>query len=315
MAVEVFSFGNAVTHFTRVPNPVGFFWKFALAYILVYGAVFAIVAMIIGPAYLRLFQLTAENPDTADPGEVMALMAPIFGGYALATPLILLAWSILEASIQRKYMRHGGFSVGLGADELRIFVVGLLFGLVLLGLYLLAGAIVSVPIVMIALASSSGGDASGAALAMVIAIPLFFIMACFILFVMVRLSPATALTIRDRKIRFTSAWAVSKGHFWQIFGALLVIGIASGIASQTVQSVLMFGMMGTFFANAEAIESGDFSGLLTSPALWLSLSMIMFFSILISAASHFVGAGVPALAARTDPAWMGEGSRIDGTFS
>jgi hypothetical protein len=238
-----------------------------------------------------------------------------FGGYALMTPLFLLAWSILEASIQRKYMRHEGFSLRLGGDELRLFVVGLLFGLLLFGLYLVFSLVIFVPTMLFAAAAAGGGNSSGGAVAMLFVVPLFLIMICFILFVMVRLSPAFALTVRDRKIRFPSAWSVSKGHFWQIFGAILVIGIASGIASQVVQSVLMFGMMGPFISNVEAIEGGDFSGLLASPSLWISVGLMLIFSFAISAATHFVGAGVPALAARTDPAWMGEGSRIDSTFS
>lgn len=313
--METFSFGNAITHFTRVPRPIDFFWKFALAYILVYGVVIAIGAMLLAPAYIRLFQLTAENPETMDPEDAWAMMAPIFGGYALMTPLFLLAWSILEASIQRQYMRHQGFSLRLGGDELRIFVVGLLFGLLLFGLYIVFSLVVFIPMGLFAVAAASGGNNSGGVVAMLFIVPLFLAMMCFVILVMVRLSPATALTVRDRQIRFPSAWRVSKGHFWQIFGALLVIGIASGIASQVVQSVLMLGMMGPFISNVEAIEAGDFSGILASPSLWISVGLMFIFSIVISAATHFVGAGVPALAARTDPAWMGEGSRIDSTFS
>lgn len=312
--MEQFSFGNAITHFTRVPKPIGFFWKFAIAYLLIYGAVFAVGAMLIAPAYIRLFQLTTENPETVDPAEMWALLAPIFGGYALIAPLMLLAWSVLEASVQRKYMRHEGFSVRLGGDELRIFVVALLYGLVLFGLYLLFAAIVFIPASLIAVAAGGGNNSAGA-LAALISIPLAIAMICMIIFIMVRLSPAFALTVRDRQIRFTSAWRVSKGHFWQIFGALLVISIAASIVSQIVQSFLMFGVMGTLFSNAEAIEAGDFSGVLASPSLWMSVILVAVFSFMISAATHFVGAGVPALAARTDPAWMGEGSRIEGTFS
>ncbi|MCI4644969.1 MAG: hypothetical protein MRY64_09320 [Hyphomonadaceae bacterium] len=316
MVVQAFSFGDALSHFSKTPSPARFIIKFTLAYALFYGLAFALIGALIGPAYIRLFEVMANSPmGEPDPDEVMGILGPILGGYALAFPLMLLVWAMLEGCVQRQYVRDRGFTLALGGDEWRLIVVGLLYGLVFFALYIGFAIVVFVPVGIIGAAAASGGGDGAAVLAGLVAVVLGIAAFCAMIFIMVRLSPAAAMTVRDRKIQFAAAWGASKGRFWQMFGAYAVIYIVSAIAGQVLQLVLVFGLMGAIIPNVQALEAGDFSGVVTSPTLWISLGLMLIGYAVLYAATHFVSAGVPALVAKTDPNWAGDGSAVRDAFS
>lgn len=314
MAAERFTFDGALMHFSRTQAPGGFFWKFLLAYAVLYTLAGAAIFALIGPGYLRLIQMGMESPNgDLPPEEVWSVLGPILGGYVLAIPIFAIVWAMLEAAVQRRYTRLEGFRLGLGGDEWRLVGVALLYVVLFFGLYIVSAIAIAIPMAFIGLAAGGGGDAMGVVggiLGFVLAIALI----CFWIFVLVRLSPAAAMTIRDRKISFFSAWGASKGRFWPMFGALLIVMVVSAIAGQILQTILMFGIMGAVVPQMDALEAGDFSGVLSSPALWISGILMLIGYVVVYAGTHFVGAGIPAHAVNTDPRGGGLASPGD-TFN
>lgn len=312
--MQQFSFTNALTHFNQVPGWQGFLWKFILAYLVLYSVATAILLALAGPAYFQIFQMSlAGEGEVLSDQEAWRLILPVILAYILAIPVFLIAWSMLEASVQRHYIRREGFSLRLGGDEWRLVVVALLyilFGTLLYGVVI--GA-VFLPFGMFLGNSAVTGNTDPSSFLMLF--PMMLVMMCIILFFLVRMSPAPALTIRDRKITFFGAWRASRGKFWPMLGAYVIIYLISSVVAQFIQLVLMFGVFGALMQNTEAIQSGEFSGFFSSPMLWITGVLTLFAHFALYAATHYIGAGVPALAARTDHSWTGEGSPVDSAFS
>jgi hypothetical protein len=47
----------------------------------------------------------------------------------------------------------------------------------------------------------------------------------------ITLSPAAAMTFRDKRIRLFAAWRVSKGFFWSLFSAFVLVALMLGLVS------------------------------------------------------------------------------------
>ncbi|QUD88487.1 hypothetical protein [Phenylobacterium montanum] len=58
---------------------------------------------------------------------------------------------------------------------------------------------------------------------------LFLILAPLVIWVSVRISPYLAATVDQKRIVVFGAWDLTRGAFWPIFGALIVVGIASAL--------------------------------------------------------------------------------------
>lgn len=293
-----FNFGNALLHFARTGGPKGFLLKFALAYFAVQLVVQAVSIVLQWPVYEAYMGLM--DPD-ADPEavmeEVMAVSMRSNIVSILMMPIGLLVWVVFEAANQRRYMRAEGFRLALGPDEGRIFVVGLIWFAMLIALYI---GLVIVMVVPLALIGISGGGAGAGLFMILIMLVTFFAFFYFL----VRWSPAAAMTVRDENIRFFESWRVTRGRFWTLFGANLVIwlgfiaftlvvyGIAAAIVVPQVLPV----------ANAD----GDVAAVLRQPSVWgplIPLGVAYLFSY--GFFLHIMS-GPAALAAKTDPDWVGQ---------
>ncbi len=147
----------------------------------------------------------------------------IVGSYVLTAVMM---GALLRSNL---FDKSRGWFLGLklGMDEVRAFLVTLVV-YILIALATLAVAIVG-GIVMIAI--SFGADAAGAdqsavalvgalsTLGLVIAIyGTMFWMGC-------RFSPATAASVAENRFVIFEAWSMTKGRFWSIFGAYLLMFI------------------------------------------------------------------------------------------
>jgi hypothetical protein len=198
-------------------------------------------------------------------------------------------------------MRDEGFSLRIGGDEGRLFVVGLLWILTLFGLYLAIAIVVGV--VGGGLAAAMGETGA------LLIIPLVIAGIGLFVWVVVRLSPASAMTVRDRKITFTSAFQASKGRFWQMFFAFIIMAIIAYIVSIVLQLVLA-GVIGGALMTNPAMMSGAqdpeaMMAALFSPATLVIAGLVYFVMSAINGIIQFAWAGIPALAAKTDPNWTG----------
>lgn len=177
-----------------------------------------------------------------DPQAVLGMMGPMLLFYLLMIFLNVVLMSAAYRAVLRP--EEGGFaSLRLGGDELRLFglflivlVGGLIayFILVLLGMFLTMG---------IALVLQDPGVVA------VVAILLYLAMLALVVFVWVRLSLMFPLTFIHRRLVFDEAWTLSRGRFWTLFLAYLVLLLIT-IAIYIVALLPMFGPL--FQAMAEA---------------------------------------------------------------
>lgn len=311
-----FSFGNALFHFRRTGGPKGFLWKYALAFALAGFAIQAINIVMSWPIYeiyLRVF--TEGDGDitqyTADinRASMQSMMSSV-----LIFPLGILVWMVFETASLRRYMRGDGFRLRIGADEWRVLVVGLIWFGLLIAAYIGLFIVVLVPI---GLGAIGGGDTAAIGAVIGLVLMLVYMLAC--LWAGIRFSPAAALTVRDGQIRFFEAWRVTRGRAWALFGAWLVIGLAMMVVilvAYAVMAALGFAQLAPLFP---ALQDGSATGediraIVTAPGFWLPLSLIFLLLVGVQAVAQHIFGGPAALAAKTDPDWVGQPGVSD-TFS
>lgn len=304
-----FNFGNAVTHFLHTGGPRGFILKFVLIYAVLGVLLQGISAWLQWPVYeiyLRVF---------ADGGDIYPYMDEINRASmqsnliaVLLMPFSLLLWIVFEGASQRRYMRSEPFRLAIGADEGRLAIVALIWIALMIGAYIGLFIILAIFIGIGALAFGGWG---GAILAIVGVIAGF----CVMLWFFARLSPAAAMTIRDRQIRFFEAWRVTRGKGGVLFTTYLVLLLGMMVVT-LVGYAAIFGA--GFLAMMPAIREGrsdDLSALATNPLFLISAGAVSLALFGLYALFVHVFGGPAALAAKTDPEWNGEGAGTVDTFS
>jgi len=164
-----------------------------------------------GPMFEQISSLTpAQQHDPAQAMAVLRQMAPFYG-YAIL--FVLVFYPILFATMNRAVLRPSDDAFGyirVGPDEFRQ-----------LGLILIYAVLAFVAEIVLVIVGVIAGAAIGAAFHQpaltggVVAAGLL----CAIVFLMVRLSLASAQTFATGKINVFGSWSLTKGRFWSIFGA------------------------------------------------------------------------------------------------
>ncbi len=308
--IKGFTFERALSWPFSAPHFNTFPWFFGLAY----AAVFSLVAAIIGFAAADDFIAwgqsieAVENED--DPelilGAMFGGMVPLLPWYGLSMFAFWIVWAMFETASQRRYVRGERFSLGFGADEMRMMVVGLLW--TLLGLVIWA-----VPSAMIfggvwaGIAGASEGLTEDQVGQRIVA-PMFGAMGLFLLltplyaFVATRLAPCFALTVRTREIRFFDAWNVSRGRFWPILGAYLILSVAGSILAQVIGGIVQLGMMPAFMNMVQDAETGgDVTAHMLSPAFLIPVGIYVFVLMFVQGVLQHAVGGPAAFAVRHDP--------------
>ena len=192
-----------------------------------------------------------------DPAALSAGFSSVMGTFFLVQLFALIIFIVLMTASQRAILRprdEGLAYIGFGMDELRVLgvtvIVAILFYLLLIAIVLA----VSLFAAGAAAALGTGGAVVSALLAIVIALPLM-------IWIMVRLSLVTPLTFLRRKIIIGESWRLTKGHFWSLFGAylvvfviLMVIGIAVGVVTTGSYFAALIESMGNPDATEAAMQ-------------------------------------------------------------
>ncbi|WP_291197003.1 hypothetical protein [Hyphomonas sp.] len=308
--IRGFTFERALSWPFTAPHVASFPWIFGLAYALVFMAVSGAVVLLAADDFTALFAAMEAVEGSTNPDAGFDIL---FGGLARLIPWMVLSglaswmiWAMFETASQRRYIRGEAFSLGFGADEARMMVVGLLWGLI-------GFALIAVPILLImwsALAAVFAG-AEGMTDAEVgerILGPMFGAMGLSVLvfpvyvFLATRLAPCFGLTVRERKIRFFDAWNVSRGRFWPILGAYVILAIAGSILGQVITGIAQMIIMPATMDLANAADQGaDMRGLILSPAFLVPMGAYLFIVLYVQGVLQHAVGGPAAFAVRHDP--------------
>ncbi len=307
--MKPFTAGNAITHFANVDAPKGFFWKYLLAYTVGIVVLLGLSYFTMRPLidfYVEMFTLIGADPDAASDDVLMGelaekhlsgiLMSLLFM-FILILPATLLFWAVFEAAIQRRYIRQDGFRLQLSADEFRLMVVGLVVILLLYVVLILATILLGI---IVAATAATGNN-----VAVIIGILLGYILIFgAMLWYFARMSAASALTIRDRRIKLFESFTVTKGKVWKIAASLAVIWIASYIIVMIVYvtgiGVVIAQLSDLFASEAEPDAAAVFDRLGT-PSVISSISIFVLLIYLTYGMTQIVSGGPGALAVLNDP--------------
>jgi hypothetical protein len=311
MTGEPANLRGATLHFLRTEGPRGFVVRFALVYATIALILQAVSLWVQAPVYEIYLRACLENECDFIPymDELNAVSLQSNLTSLLMLPLSLAVWVVFEGASQRRYIRGEGFRLAIGADEGRLAIVALIWIALLFGGYLALVFGTVLPGLIIGLI---GGAAAGAIVGGLI----FLVGLVGALWLFARLSPASALTIRDRHIRFFEAWNLTRGNGWRLAGSYFLL-LAGYVVLVSVSFVVLL-LLGILLL-APAIDSS--AGSETAPAIlatmsqpyfWAPVLLMMFLVLTIqSVFSHAMG-GPAAFIVRQSTARSG--TAISETF-
>ena len=306
--MERFSFSSALLHFVNTKGPGGFVWKWLLANAVIVGGATIIFLYFYFDALAPFLGMAATGAEPT-PEEALSIMGPIFGMGILAMPVTMALMAMFETSALRRYVRNEGFSLKFGKEEWRTIGVYFLW----IGTFILAFIIMVIAMIVLSavtIVATAASPESAVVVAMIIQLLIYAPLVYF----GIRLAPAAALTLRDGKVKFSSAFKVTKGRFWKLFGAYIIVYLAMYL----VTSILQIAAFAILFGSALA-ASGDFStvnvsDILESPVAFAGFGVILLAYVLQMALTQFIFMGIASRTVITDPDWDGNVSSTAEVF-
>ena len=205
-------------------------------------------------ATLPMMQLVTQDPGSArNPEQMFAAMGPFYG----VMLVMMIAQIVLWAAVYRACLRPEESTAAylrIGGDELRLFVIGLLWAVFSFAILMVGGLSIGMGFV----ASDLGRPGPTSAAITTIFVMLGFFLIAFVLFVFlgVRLALVWPLAVQRKRILIGEAWRLSRGHFWAMFGSAAVVLVILYAASMVV-NVLQLGSFGIPGMAATDPEAAD----------------------------------------------------------
>lgn len=221
----------------RAPGGARFFWKLFLWTTLLMTAISLVALPPIVTAYTDLFGnlMTADPEDPAAAEVALGGIGRIYAWFGVFFLGYILIASIARAAFFRHYFfgtDDGVFPFRFGGDELRQIAAQLGYWLIYLLATIIGSFVMAIVIGVVAGVAVVGGDSVVAAvIAGAIAVVGYLAFLAFLIWVSIRLLPASALTALRRKVHVFAARKVSANRFWALFGSLLVAGIIAYVVA------------------------------------------------------------------------------------
>lgn len=230
-------------------------------------------------------QPVMSDISNTDPRWMFTAMGPVW----LIGLLLGIVGVVLYTASMRSVLRPdaGGIAfLRLGMDELRMLGLLLIFSI---------GAFVLTFAASLVIGLFLGGVAAGTdsvALTAILSALVFLVLFGGLIFLVIRFSLAFPLTLHRGAFAIGEAWRLSRGHFWKLFGAALVVTMIGFVVSIAINMVAA----GSYFADVlaaagdpeatvraaerQAANLGSFSALMilqsiggaAVAAIWLALS-------------------------------------------
>jgi len=182
--------------------------------ILVWSAIIFVLNLVMMATMRPLYETQIAMLQQAGAPPAMPAIGPFF----LAMLVGLAVFVMLAAATFRAVLfpEQGRFAyLRLGMDELRLLGCALVLIICFYLIMIVVG--VAMAMVLALVSATLGGSAVTGAL--LVGVPMLILSA----WLTTRLALAGPLTILQRKIVIGPAWRLSRGHFWQLLGAYVVI--------------------------------------------------------------------------------------------
>lgn len=223
------------------------------------GLLFLLVLYVVGFALIYglfvwgMLPLFTQMPDWANSEPERAELFAALGRFWVVFPVgLLLAWAfyaMIDAALLRWCFGHGA-RIRFGGMELRLMLVELM-------IYALM-VIAWIPTFVL----FSLGAALPSFLLMVIAGLSVFVALGFMIVLAVKFAPSAALTVYRGHFSFFRTWRMTKGFFWGLLGAFVIVWViylALSIALQIASQPLMMMAMGENADLLAASQTGQMS--------------------------------------------------------
>ncbi|MAX00735.1 MAG: hypothetical protein CMN72_14055 [Sphingomonas sp.] len=227
----------------------------------IWTAIYIALLLPFGLLILPSLQATmAGDVAGLDPMAAIGHMGGLLLYYIVLTAMLLVLNNAAYRAILRpRDSRYAYLRVGM--DELRILGLGMAAFLVFFLIVLLLSIAFGLGGGIGLFGSGTAPSGRGAAWAIVIGVGLYILA----VFVSVRLALAFPLTVLRRRIVIGEAWRRSRGNFWALFGAFLVIFLIYSLVSALLTLITGGGTMATLFSIESMDGSRDMAAI--SPAL------------------------------------------------
>ncbi len=314
-----YDFGRSIfMPFQSGEGSMGFVFKSAFFYAILMTVLIFLFGKLMMGSFIEFMQVATEVENSsggADDMEAVMKMFGMMGKMFLPIMLIMVGgwvvWSMVEAALFRRILRpgeDGAFPWRLGRDELRVMFCRLIVGFAAGAIFFLLYFVLIIVIV----GAAAGSTQSGALGALIGIVGFFGVLAAIaaFFFIIIRLAPASALSIAEDRFALGETWPVTKGRFWPIFGSYTVLMIAGMIISQIMQMILMMAFMGSFlvmFSDLENMENtedlppeeamANVMGMLTQPSVLVgaAIGLVLYYVFQAIWYMHFAGVSAHAV--------------------
>lgn len=312
---ERFSAGGAAFDIFRNRGRAGVLTGASVAYLvgnLLILSVFVVLAWgslaTLGVAYYDVLTGAFEGKPMEEPNDprVAALLQALAGVAGAGVILLFLVYLLLaayEAAIHRWLVRGeaggGVFGLTLGADTWRVYLCYWVWFFVYIALSIAVGVAASVAAGVLG-AALAAAQVDPGVIALIV-FPVFCAFYAAMIYVLVRLAPATAVTVGLRRFAFFEAWTATRDRFWAMLGAFLIIillYLAVYLAVFSVGAVAVLGPMLGAFAAGAAPDAATFYAAMFAPGALAVLVGLYLIMLAVGVICYIAFMGVNARAAR-----------------
>ena len=276
-----FDFVAAVTAMFQTSDGNAFAWRLLFWTTAFMSIALLVILPFIAPHFGVLFDLNQQNmqallegrtPTPVDSAAVSASLKKMILPAIVMTLAWWAAYAAGEAALHRKILRGEEYPkrpLRFGADELRVMLaqigVWMLFFLVYIGGIVLMVAGTEIPV-----------------LGVVIAIVAVLAMIFLLINIPVRFAPAAALSVMNKKAHLMAARKITKGRFWPLFGAYIVVYLGGYILNYAVLLTAMILVSGdsNFLLNIYGMGDTPPSEMMVEVGQRLKNPIFMFFGVL-----------------------------------
>lgn len=221
----------------------------------------------------------AEN--AADPSAVFAGMMPpasvmsLGGRYFLFLIVYYLLLAAYEAACLRWMIRGeapGLFGLTLDADTLRVYFTYWIWFFLVIAFYIAIVVVIVGVGAGVAVGVQGNAEAAGPTMGIAMVLLVLAILIGLIYF-SVRFAPAAATSVAKRRFAFFDAWTVSKGRFWALFGAFLLLFLMYIVGAIILSTIVMFAMGAGVANQPEPQSMQEMYALLAAPNVWIPMAI------------------------------------------